>query len=147
PERFTSALDKEGKFSHTPYNFPLLVHVCESLSRAAIIRTGGRIDRDDEGRETFVIPVEEPKPSALEQCWEPGPIANSRFTEAELLHIDPPPMEEEEEKTADIQDLNKAVGKIAPGWNVRNSNKDEFFGLHKKFAGRENVLITDPESA
>ncbi|MHC4725479.1 MAG: ADP-ribosylglycohydrolase family protein [Planctomycetota bacterium] len=146
PEKFTSALDPEGKFSHTPYNFPLLVHVCESLSRAAIIRAGGRVERDDEGVETFVIPVEEPKPSALEQCWEPGPIANSRFTEAELLHIDPPPMEEEEEKYADVQDLNEAVGKIASGWKVKGCSGTEFFGLHNEFAERENVLITNPES-
>jgi hypothetical protein len=97
PERFTSALDPEGKFSHTPYNWPLLVHLCEALARAAIMREGGHVERDDEGRETFVIPVREPKPSALEQCWEPGPIANSRFTEAELIHIDPPPTEEDED--------------------------------------------------
>ncbi|MHC4842280.1 MAG: ADP-ribosylglycohydrolase family protein [Planctomycetota bacterium] len=147
PEKFTSALDPEGKFSHTPYNFPLLVHVCESLSRTAIIRTGGRVERDDEGRETFVIPVKEPKPSALEQCWEPGPIANSRFTEAELVHIDPPPTEEDEEdKDADVQDLDKAIAKIAPGWTVKNCAGDEFLGLHNEFAGRENVLATLPES-
>jgi hypothetical protein len=145
PEKFTSALDPEGKFSHTPYNFPLLVHVCESLSRAAIIRAGGRVERDDKGNETFVIPVGEPKPSALEQCWEPGPIANSRFTEAELVHIDPPPTEEDEgDKAADVQDLDKAVAKIAPGWAIKNCLSDEFFGLHNEFDGRVNVLATHP---
>jgi len=147
PARFTSALNPEGKFSHTPYNFPLLVHVCESLSRAAIIRVGGRVERDDKGRETFVIPVEEPKPSALEQCWEPSPIANSRFTEAELLHIDPPPTDEDEgDKPADVQDLDKAIAKIAQGWSIKNCVSDEFLGLHNEFAGRENVLATQPES-
>ncbi|MHC4643809.1 MAG: ADP-ribosylglycohydrolase family protein, partial [Planctomycetota bacterium] len=108
PDRFTSAIDPEGKFSHTPYNFPLLVHVCESLAREAVLKNGGRIERDDKGRETFVIPVEEPKPSALEQCWEPGPIANSRFTEAELLNIDPPLTKvdaEDEEDIAGVRDL------------------------------------------
>jgi len=147
PEKFTSALDPEGKFSHTPYNFPLLVHVCESLARTAIIRKGGCVERDDEGREIFVIPVEEPKPSALEQCWEPGPIANSRFTEEELVHIDPPPTEEDEEdKDADVQDLDKAIAKIAQGWTVKNCASDEFLGLHNEFAGCENVLATHPES-
>jgi len=146
PDRFTSALNEEGKFSHTPYSFPILVHVCESLARAAIMREGGRVERDDEGRETFVIPVEEPKPSALEQCWEPGPIANSRFTEEELVHIDPPPAEEEVEKYADVQDLDEAVGKIAPGWKVKDCNSNEYFGLHNKLLERENVLVTHPES-
>jgi hypothetical protein len=146
PEKFTSALDPEGKFSHTPYSFPILVHVCEALARAAIIKEGGRVERDNEGRETFVIPVEEPKPSALEQCWEPGPIANSRFTEEELVHIDPPPAEEEEEKYADVQDLDEAVGRIASGWKVKGCSSKEFFGLYNEFAGRENVLATHPES-
>jgi hypothetical protein len=147
PDRFTSALNEEGKFSHTPYSFPILVHVCEALARAAIIKEGGRVERDDEGRETFVIPVEEPKPSALEQCWEPGPIANSRFTEEELVHIDPPPTEEDEEdKAADIRDLEEAVGRIAPGWKVKDCSSKEFFGLHNEMYGRENVLATHPES-
>ena len=149
PERFTSALNAEGKFSHTPYNFPLLVHVCESLAREAVLKNGGRVERDDEGRETFVIPVEEPKPSALEQCWEPGPIANSRFTEAELLNIDPPLTKvdaEDKEDIAGVRDLDKAIAKIAPGWTVKNCISHEFCGLHKKFAGRENVLITHPKN-
>ena len=149
PDRFTSAIDPEGKFSHTPYNFPLLVHVCESLAREAVLKNGGRIERDDEGLETFVIPVEEPKPSALEQCWEPGPIANSRFTEAELQHINPPLTKvdaEDEEDIAGVRDLDKAIAKIAPGWTVKNCINHEFTGLHKKFGGRENVLITHPKN-
>jgi hypothetical protein len=146
PDRFTSALNEEGKFSHTPYSFPILVHVCEALARATVIKHGGRVERDDEGREIFVIPVEEPKPSALEQCWEPGPIANSRFTEEELVHIDPPPAEEGEEKAADVQDLDEAVGKIASGWKVKDCADNEFFGLHNELLERENVLATHPEN-
>jgi hypothetical protein len=146
PDRFTSALNEEGKFSHTPYSFPILVHVCEALARATIMKHGGRVERDDEGREIFVIPVEEPKPSALEQCWEPGPIANSRFTEEELVHIDPPPSEEGEEKAADVQDLDEAVDKIASGWKVKDCTSNEFFGLHNELLERENVLVTHPES-
>ena len=149
PERFTSAINPEGKFSHTPYNWPLLVHVCESLAREAILKKGGRVERDDEGREIFVIPVEEPKPSALEQCWDPGPIANSRFTEAELLHIDPPLTRvdaEDEEDIAGVRDLDKAINMIAPGWTVKNCINHEFTGLHKKFRGRENILITHPKN-
>ena len=87
PERFTSALDPEGKFSHTPYNFPTLVQVCEKLVRQAVKRAGGRIEKSTAAEEVFVIPVKRSKPSRLEQCWEPGPIANSRFTEAELAQL------------------------------------------------------------
>ncbi|MHC4759064.1 MAG: hypothetical protein ACYTE8_10435, partial [Planctomycetota bacterium] len=137
----------EGKFSHTPYNFPTLVEVSKKLVRQAVERSGGHVEKDDDGQEIFVIPIKEPKLGKLEQCWEPGPIANSRFTEEELVHIDPPPMEEEdEEKAADVQDLDEAVSKIAPGWTVTNCTSEEFFGLHNEFADRENVLITHPES-
>ena len=49
PERFTSALDPEGKFSHTPYTFPALVEVCEKLVRQAVVRCR-RADREGRRR-------------------------------------------------------------------------------------------------
>lgn len=89
PERFTSELDPAGVFSHTAYNFPRLVEVCEKLARQAVLRSGGRIERDATGREVMLIPRQEPKPSALQQCWQPGPIAGSRFTAEEMAQIKP----------------------------------------------------------
>ncbi|MHC4125734.1 MAG: ADP-ribosylglycohydrolase family protein [Planctomycetota bacterium] len=93
PGRFTSALDPDGKFSHTTYNFPMLVEVCRKLTRQAVERAGGRVEKDANGRELFVIPVEKPKPSKLEQSWKPRPAADSRFTKAELekIQIEPVP--------------------------------------------------------
>ena len=90
PERFTSALDRKPVFSHTAYNFPRLLEVCEKLARQAVVRAGGRIENDADGQEVFVIPVQEPKPSKLEQCWEPGPAADSRFTPEEMGKIKVP---------------------------------------------------------
>jgi hypothetical protein len=87
PGRFTSALDRTPVFSHTAYNFPRLLEVSERLARQAVVRAGGRIEKDPQGGEVFVIPVQEPKPSALEQCWEPGPPADSRFTQEEMAKI------------------------------------------------------------
>jgi hypothetical protein len=87
PDRFTSALNPKGKFSHTPYNFPTLVKVCEQLARQAVKRAGGRIEKNKDGKEVFVIPVRKPKPSKLEQCWQPGPVANSKFTTKEMTQI------------------------------------------------------------
>jgi len=87
PEKFKSALNPEGKFSHTPYNFPTLIKVCEKLVRQAVKRAGGRIEKNANGEEVFVIPVTKPRPGKLEQCWEPGPIANSKFTEKEMAKI------------------------------------------------------------
>jgi len=90
PERFTSALDPKGKFSHTPYNFDSLIAVCEKLVRQSVVRAGGRIEKDASGKEVFVIPSKKTNPPKLEQCWEPGPISNSRFTLEELEKIQIP---------------------------------------------------------
>jgi hypothetical protein len=87
PEKFTSALDRGSVFSHTEYNFDRLVNVCETLARKAVVRSGGRIERDVDGTEVFVIPVAAPRPSKLETCWEPGPAANSRFDATERAKI------------------------------------------------------------
>jgi len=56
----------------------LLVHRVTGGYRMSEAR---RIAVDD------VIPREAPVPSEPEQCWEPGPIANSRFTEEEMMQI------------------------------------------------------------
>ena len=87
PDKFKSALNPEGKFSHTHYNFPILVKVCEQLARQAVKRAGGRIEKNKNGHKVFVIPVRKPKPSKFEQCWQPGPAANSKFTTKEMTQI------------------------------------------------------------
>jgi hypothetical protein len=87
PERFTSALNPQGKFSHTPYNFDSLTAVCEKLARQAVLKSGGRIKKDASGKDVFVIPNLKTKPSKLEQSWEPGPISNSRYTPEELATL------------------------------------------------------------
>jgi hypothetical protein len=89
PDKFKSALNPEGKFSHTPYNFPTLVKVCEQLARQAVKKAGGRVEKNKKGLEVFVIPVRKPKPSKLQECWEAGPVANSKFSEQEMAQIKP----------------------------------------------------------
>jgi len=91
PESFKSDLNEEGVFSHTAYNFPRLVEVCGKLAHQAVLRAGGRVEKDATGQEVFIIPVQTPKPSKLEQCWEPGPVAGSRFTDEEMAKIVRPP--------------------------------------------------------
>jgi hypothetical protein len=87
PERFTSALNRTTKFSHTAYDFDGLLAVCEKLARDAVVKQGGRIERDSTGAEVLLIPVQTPQPSKLEQCWEPGPAADSKFTADEMRQI------------------------------------------------------------
>ena len=137
PERFTSALNPNATFSHTPYSFPKLIEVCEKLARQAVVKSGGRVEKDANGEEVFVIPVIPPKPSKLEQCWQPGPIANSRFTDEEMARITAA-------KPGAPLDLSAAVKKFAPGWGVKNCGRDMNPGLRPAFRGKKNVLVTHP---
>jgi hypothetical protein len=137
PERFKSALNPEGKFSHTPYNFPTLIAVCEKLARQAIVRAGGKVEKDDKGEEVFLIPVQPPKPTALEQCWTPGPVANSRYSDDEMKQI---------ETVGGGRDMREAVAKFAPGWQIANCGDAENPGFRERLAGKKNVLVTHPLS-
>lgn len=87
PDRFKSALDPKGKFSHAPYDFPTLIEVSKKLVRQALKRSGGRAEKAADGEEMFVIPVVATKSSNLERSWEPGPIANGMFTDEEKVGI------------------------------------------------------------
>jgi hypothetical protein len=90
PDKFKSALNPQGKFSHTPYNFPTLVEVSKKLVRQAVKREGGRMVKNSDAQDVFIIPVRKPKPTKFEQCWEAGPVANSKFTEEEMAQIKVP---------------------------------------------------------
>jgi len=134
PERFKSALNEEGVFSHTAYNFPRLISVCEKLTRQAIIQAGGRVEKNASGEEVFVIPVVPPRPVKLEQCWVPGPIANSRFTEEEMERV----------VVVSGVNLKEAIEKFAPGWKVANCGSDMDPGLRPEWGGKKKVLVTHP---
>jgi len=135
PDKFKSALNPEGKFSHTPYNFPMLIEVNKKLVREAVERAGGRIEKAG-GEEVFVIPITKPKPSKLEQCWEAGPIANSRFTDEEMAQIT---------ATAGIN-MAKAAEKFGGGWKVAKCGGDMSPGFYEDIQGKKNVLMTHPLS-
>ncbi|MCX6997419.1 MAG: hypothetical protein NTV49_10115 [Kiritimatiellaeota bacterium] len=75
------------KYSFSDYTVPQVYAVSEKLARQAVVRAGGRVEKDANGEEVFVIPVQTPKPGALERSWEPGPIANTRFTPEEVAEI------------------------------------------------------------
>ena len=90
PDKFKSALNPEGKFSHTPYSFPILVEVSKKLVRQAVKREGGKMLKNADAQDVFIIPVRKPKPTKLEQCWEAGPVANSKFTVQEMAQIKVP---------------------------------------------------------
>ncbi|MDR1859556.1 MAG: ADP-ribosylglycohydrolase family protein [Bacteroidales bacterium] len=87
PARFSEKLDESRKFSHTAYNFPLLLDVCENLARQAVIKEGGKIEKDADGEEYFLIPVKKPVMTPTMMSWAPEPVAESKFTDAEMAQI------------------------------------------------------------
>jgi len=132
PKRYIEGLDTNGVFSYSPYTFPNVVEVCRRLASQAVFRAGGYLEKDEAGKEVFVIPIEKPRPSKLKQSWEPGPIANSRFTEGEMRMIDWPPMEQ-------------AVAAVLPGWSLSNWGYGSSPGLYPELSGKKNVLVTTPK--
>lgn len=137
PDHYKSALNPEGKFSHTPYNFPTLVEVCEKLARQAVVRAGGRIETQADGKEVMLIPQQTPEPTAFEQCWEPGPAANSRFTEEEMAQIT---------TWSKARKMEEFLKHQAPGWTLSQCGPDmDAPAILDEWNGREEVLLIHPQ--
>ncbi len=90
PDKYYKKLNNKELFSYTAYTFPDLIDVCEKLARQAAVKSGGRIEKDAAGEEIFVIPVRQPTPSKFEDLKNPGPIANSLFSDEEMAQIENP---------------------------------------------------------
>jgi hypothetical protein len=135
PERFTSELNRESVFSHTEYSFTKLIDVCEKLARDAVKQAGGRVEKDASGEEVFVIPIQQPRPSKFETCWEPGPVANSRFTEEELEQIGP---------ASTVKAWQQQLEKAFAGWKLDQCGPDMEPGLRAAYQGRKNVFMSHP---
>ncbi len=88
PEKYKTGIDENTKFSYTAYNFPSLIKVCETLSRKAVLKSGGKIERNSKGIEEYVIPVQIPVVPKLVQCWEPEEIDdNIYYSDVEMEKI------------------------------------------------------------
>ncbi len=135
PERFTKELDERAVFSQTAYDLPALLAVCETLARQAIVAEGGRIEKDESSAEVFVVSVKAAQPSKLERSWDPGPIAESRFSDAERAQIT---------ATNCPESVKRAIEIFAPGWTVLDCGSDMDPGLRAEERGRPNVLVTHP---
>ncbi|MCX5685021.1 MAG: ADP-ribosylglycohydrolase family protein, partial [Planctomycetota bacterium] len=146
PGRFTEKLDLKAKYSFTEYTLPKVFEVSEKLAREAVVRGGGKIEKDAAGQEVFVIPVQEPKPPKLEQVTAPGPVANSKFTPEEMAQIKTPPEKPKGGQANQAVDIKAAVEKFAPGWSVAKCGPDMSPGLREEWGGRKNVLMTHPLS-
>jgi hypothetical protein len=134
PDRYYKQLNEKAVFSHTAYTFPALIDVCGKLARQSVVKAGGRIEKDANGEEVFVIPVKAPKPSRFADLRNPGPVADSRFTKQEMAKI----------TVMAGKDLSEAISKFAPGWKVAKCGEDMNPGLRAEWGGKKNVLMTHP---
>jgi hypothetical protein len=86
--KFIDELDLEPIYSYTDYNFSGLTNVCENLARQAVVRSGGRIEKDQNSEEWFFIPVTTPNPGVLEQSWTISPsTVDVMFSDDEMDKI------------------------------------------------------------
>lgn len=126
PDKYYRKLDETRVFSHTAYNFPKLLDVCENLARQGLVRVGGRIEKDVNGDEVFVIPVKTPAPSRFEDLKNPGPIAGSLFSDEEMARIRTPGL--------------KWASRFLDGWTLANCDLGQSFMLWQS-QGRKNVFV------
>ena len=80
-------LEQGPRFHSTPYTFQALVNVCLKLAEQVVVAEGGRVDCDPFGNEVFVIPVQEPRPSAFHPSWDPDQPTGRRFSAEEQAKI------------------------------------------------------------
>lgn len=140
PDKFTSALDRDGVYSHTDYSFARLIEVSGALARNAVVREGGRVETAADGSEVFVIPRAKAQPTPLEQCWKPGPVANSRYSDEEMKQYILPTL------NADGRpDMNRILANFAPGWQIDDCGLEMDPGMRANYRGRQNVLVTHPD--
>ncbi len=142
-------LDYKRNFAHTAYNLPSLFAVCEKLARQVVVRNGGRIEKDANGAERFVIPMKKPVPDPFVPSWKsPAPI-HALFTEEEMSKVDeqfnlPHPDE------IDIEDSTKRVQKsldlMFPGWKTtpNGSNTKSGAGIVQGWGQQIACLRTQP---
>ncbi len=135
PAAYTSELDEKRVFSHTAYNFPALLDVCEKLTRQVVKKYGGKIQKDAAGEEYFLIPVQPVQPSALELSWAPGPIADSRFTRSERAKI---------KRDNQPENVQHGINQFAYGWKVANCGQEMNPGLQDEFRGKKKVFVVHP---
>jgi hypothetical protein len=135
PSRFT-LIDERRVFSQVEdpllfqYTLDDVVDLTEKIARQVIVSEGGRIEKDDSGREVFVIPIQRPRPSKLQDSRSPGPTTGSRFTTEELAQI----------RGIDPSALTE-FKKYATGWRV---TPESSLGLLQLVNGKRNVFVTYP---
>jgi len=135
-ETYTTALDRDARFTASEYTWGKLLEVCEKLAREVVVAQGGKIETPFFGKERFVIPVKKPVPSKLVHSYDPEPPTGNRFTKEEMAQMA-------------FFSLAPAFEKIHPGnpWNMRSNccGTKKNPGFRGAYNGRTNVIATIPK--
>ena len=131
----TPAWTRQRRFSHTAYNFPALLDVCEKLARQVgrQVRRPGREGRRRRGG------VRDPGRGA--QAEPAGAELGARPDRRQPLHRGG---DGQDHRAATPANMNRQVEKFAPGWKIANCGTEMDPGLRAEWAGKKNVLVTHP---
>jgi hypothetical protein len=145
PAHYTEELKLEPKFSYTAYNVPALLEVCEKLARQIVARHGGRVEKDVDGREWFVIPRQAPVPGPYTPSWaaekRTGP---TRFTPEEYAKIRFKPHPADVGGDDPTKRVQGALDALLPGWTTSPNGRDMTPGYRAEYLGRKHVVMTYP---
>lgn len=90
PPCFTEKLIRNKKFDFTDYDFTSLMAVTEKLARQIVVQQGGRVVKDENGAEWFVIPRSPAMPPAYTPTWRAEKPLGVRY-ETSILKPDNSP--------------------------------------------------------
>ena len=127
PAKYTEKLSYDVHFSYTAYNLPKLFAVCEKLARQIVVRHGGRIEKDAEGREWFVLPDAKPVPDAYCPSWRAPAPAGARYAKEEMKAVRHPltlPDARSLEDPDPTVRVQKALDALWPGWKTSRNAPD-----------------------
>ncbi len=134
--KYKVGLDETKKFSYTDYDFTDLLRVSESFAREFVIKNEGKIKKDQEGKDYFLIKKKEIIPSKFEPAYSPGAYdPENRYTEQEMLEI----------LAYSYKEYLPVLEDVARGWKVYHAGKGSSLEL-LEFEQKEQVLVLSPMS-
>ena len=127
PEKFLRGFDPVRKFGHTDYCPKTLFAVCEKLARAVVVRNGGRVETDADGRESFVVPDRAPVPDKFVPSWKAPPPEGAKYSDEEMRRINfcqRIPDQQAMKGTNATDGVQKTLDALYPGWTTSANGPD-----------------------
>jgi len=132
-KKYYEKLSYDTKFAYTSYNFNELIETCTALTEQFILKSGGRIEEESDGKTYYYLPEKPIVPSDFVQSWEPGPKdANNQFTEEELAQIN---------FISSKQYANDLKEWIPENWKICHSARNGK-EISSSWKGKEGVIVT-----